>query len=605
VDPSETTASRLLTRHFVRRLLDNDLISPHADRRESLALAIALVASVPVFLTFFLTIGYLMSFVQLPGPTAISAVSDRFLYIAAAVATSALAALMIWDALSLESRDRAILGPLPIPARTITCAKLAATLTFAGVFALAQNAVPSVLYPGFLTFNLRAMSGQNLMRIVAAHAATTIAAAMFGFFAILTIRGLLRLTLGSNGFRLASGIVQSALVVASVSSLLLAPTVGRATVHDWIRGDRRAPWAARPALSFVGLNEAASCYAVAETPMVMPRRLVLTRAIRERDDAAKAAYRATRPYFAALAHRAWQMLAIASGLAIASFLWNSRRLGDDVAGARTPPRSVLMLRGAAEALTRGDPEAQAGYFFTLQTLARSGPHRIILAVSAAAGATLPLVALVRYGMTRNADAASAPVPLLAIQTMVLLWMIAGFRYAVTVPAELAANWTIRMAWHGDERRFLTGVKRAGLAALVVLPLLLLLPLHVQLLGPVPALVHALCGLLLGIVALDAMFLGYRRMPFACSYLPIESPKVIWPFAVGAFFLVSLGLAAVERRCWQTATSVALLCAALAALAMAVKRLDRRWRRERLPIDFDERPALPTQRLGLSERMGIQ
>jgi hypothetical protein len=83
VGPTETTAFRLLTPHFVRRLLDNDLISPHADRHESLALAIALVASVPIFLTFFLTIGYLMAFVQLPGPTAISAVSDRFLYIAA------------------------------------------------------------------------------------------------------------------------------------------------------------------------------------------------------------------------------------------------------------------------------------------------------------------------------------------------------------------------------------------------------------------------------------------------------------------------------------------------------------------------------------------
>ena len=99
-----------MLRLFLRRLIDNDVISPHADRHESLAVLCALVVSLAVFVTFFITTEYLAAFIQLPGPTALSALSDRFLFISASIAVSALAALMVWDALALEPRDAAILG---------------------------------------------------------------------------------------------------------------------------------------------------------------------------------------------------------------------------------------------------------------------------------------------------------------------------------------------------------------------------------------------------------------------------------------------------------------------------------------------------------------
>ena len=170
----EATDLRLLTGVFLRRLIDNDLISPHADRHESLALLCATVVSVAVFVTFFLSTNYLAAFIQLPGPTALSALSDRFLFISASMAISALAALIVWDALSLETRDAAILGPLPLSARTIIRAKLAAIVVFAAVLAVALNAVPSVLYPAFLTINMRGMSVGGLLRLIAAHATTVV-----------------------------------------------------------------------------------------------------------------------------------------------------------------------------------------------------------------------------------------------------------------------------------------------------------------------------------------------------------------------------------------------------------------------------------------------
>src|SRR4051812_31297994 len=200
-DAGEVTTLRLLTHLFLRRLVDNDLISPRADRHEALAVLYALVVSLAVFVTFFLSTNYLAAFVQLPGPAALSALSDRFLLIAASITISALSALMVWDALALEPRDAAVLGPLPIAARSITRAKLTAAIIFGAVLTVALNAVPSVLHPAFLTMNIRGTSGATILRLMAAHGTTVTIAGLFGFFAILATRGMLRLLLGEQMFR--------------------------------------------------------------------------------------------------------------------------------------------------------------------------------------------------------------------------------------------------------------------------------------------------------------------------------------------------------------------------------------------------------------------
>jgi hypothetical protein len=110
---------------------------------------------------------------------------------------------------------------------------------------------------------------------------------------------------------------------------------------------------------------------------------------------------------------------------------------------------------------------------------------------------------------------------------------------------------------------LAGVKRAAIVALVTVPLLVLLPLR---------------------------------------YLPIENPKLLWPAGLATVLLVTYGFADVERLALQTATRTAGLGAALGAIVLLVKIMDRANRRERLPVNFDERPALATQRLGLFERV---
>ena len=596
------SAFRLVTALFLRRFVDNDLLSPHADRHESLAVLYACVVSLAVFVTFLLSTTYLSTFIQLPGTAALSALGDRFLYIGGSVSITALAALMAWDALALEPRDAAILGPLPIPARTITRAKLAAAIIFGATLTVGLNAVPSVLYPLFLTLNIRGTQGSTVVRLIGAHAATVAMAGCFGFFGVLALRGTLRLLLGERRFHRVSSGMQSALVVGMVTGLLLVPTVRAHDVQAWTMRTTPPAWAARPVLWYLAFNETVAGHLVCEIPVVLPPRFSSASYPKQEDRLARASYRLLLPRFAELAPLAWLAMLGVTSVAFVTFLWTNRRYPGPSVSVLAQSRLGAWVRRLVERRTSEDPEAEAGFFFALQTLARSGPHRTIVAIAVAVGLTHMLIVLAQ----RQAPAVGQATPLGAfgIAILMLASLLAGFSRAVAVPAEPVANWMIRSAWRGDERGFLVGVKRAALAALVVVPLVVPLPLHVLLLGVVTALLHTLFALCFAILALEALFLSYRRFPFACSYVPVENPKIVWPAALVGLQLVTYGYASLERWALQTPARIAALGAALVVMVLFVKAVDRVWRRERRPIVFDDRPRQATQRLDLFDGVAI-
>ena len=156
-----------------------------------------------------------------------------------------------------------------------------------------------------------------------------------------------------------------------------------------------------------------------------------------------------------------------------------------------------------------------------------------------------------------------------------------------------------MAWQGDERAYLAGVKRTGAVALAMLPLVFLFPLHVMLLGFVGAVTHSVHGFLFAVATLDVLFIGYQKVPFACSYVPVENPKLVWPTAAASFLLATYGFAYAERSALQTPARAAAFCASLVALAAAARLVDRVQRRERLPVNFDEGPSPATLRRACS------
>ena len=177
---------RSLTRLFLQRFVENDLISPDADRAQVLAQACAAIITGALFVSMLLSLPYLDSPYPLPGRTAANMIRVQFLYAAWSMTVMALVAVSVWDALAFDSRDTEILGPLPIPRSVILRAKVSALIMFAAVFAAALNVVPAMIHPISALSRLRPGLLQ-VATLTAAHVISTTAAAMFGFLTVLAL----------------------------------------------------------------------------------------------------------------------------------------------------------------------------------------------------------------------------------------------------------------------------------------------------------------------------------------------------------------------------------------------------------------------------------
>ena len=160
---------RLLTAHFLRRLIDDDLISPNADRHESLSMICAMLVSLGLFVSVIISTRYLFNPYLTPGMASVSALFDHFLFTSAAMTATALVTLLAWDGLAVDARDASVLGAMPIRTRTIVAAKFSALVRFAAMFAAALNLAPSVIAPALMVSKLP-LSFVQLMALILAHA---------------------------------------------------------------------------------------------------------------------------------------------------------------------------------------------------------------------------------------------------------------------------------------------------------------------------------------------------------------------------------------------------------------------------------------------------
>src|SRR4051794_6624919 len=371
---------RLLVRHFLRRLLENDLISPEADRHDVLSVACAALISGSIAVTILIAERYQFSPLQQPGWTTVAALDDRFLFIGISMVVMALVAIAQWDAVSLDARDGAILGALPVPHGMLLRAKLAAIALFTVAFALALNAAPSVIYPVLLTSRLP-ISLLGVLALIPTHLGVTAASGAFGFLCVVAIREGLRLVAGERLFARLSTVAQGLLLVGLATTLLLLPHASKDVLQRWPPGMDRVI----PPMWFLGLQERLAGDLIDRLPRVYPPADapnydgIVQYELRQTDK-----YRSHRAGLDALGIAAVSSLGVAIFAAFGLSLWNGRRLPSAV-HARSRPAGLAAkgLQGVGALLFRRHGAARAGYFFTLQTLGRSVPHRTSLVVAAA------------------------------------------------------------------------------------------------------------------------------------------------------------------------------------------------------------------------------
>jgi hypothetical protein len=507
---------------------------------------------------------YITTPLPMPALNAVRYVDDALLYVTLSMLLLAIVAVVAWDGLALDARDEAILGPLPIPRGMVVRAKLSAMAVLALAVLVALNGPPTVLHPSSAVAMLPAGFAQ-VFRLMLAHAVATCAAGAFGFCAVLAFREVLRAALGP-WWPAVSARLQALLILVLATALLLLPgwlgrVPDRLASNDW-------RVAASPPMWFVGLHQVLAGTIIVDLPgPPLPRRLQAA------EDRAARQFRrahASAPRLAALA----PLGAIgALALALGAFLWNTRR---PAPRARTPrrgarARATPFARLATASIARS-PAVRAGFFFTLALLARSVPHRAALAVAAAVGLAMATIGVGRA--MRLAPAPGAAAALLGTQTLLIACILAGVEQAMRLPAHLPASWSVRLAWPGDARGYIAGVKRAVVVGLGMPVLGLLLIVNVTLLPPAHAIVHYAIGLLLLLIALEARFLAEHPLPFLTAYVTGSRIKLapLWFMAAMVAAAITAGLeAAALRSVTGTLVLVTSLGAAWQGLAWAGRR----------------------------------
>jgi hypothetical protein len=585
---------RLLVRHFLQRFLEHDLVSSSADRRDVVAVVGGALIALTLFSSVLIAWVYQLDPFRPPGLTSVGSLDDRFLFVSSSMLVMALLAVSQWDALSLDARDTAVLGILPLPKAAIIRAKFLAVALLAVGTLVACNLAPTLFRFASVPAALR-IGGQAALILTIAHALVTFAAGVFGFLAVYGLREGLVAVLGQHRFHSISSMLQAILLIVLTSSLLLLPGSSINVASRWFDGRQHAKQAL-PQLWFVGLHETLAGRVIDDLPRTPPKRFLVAR---ERD--ATNLYRSLWPLYRRLGRIALEALAGVILITIASCAWNSRRLPTPGIRRRRQARAVsLAARWVVEHVVARSPVREAGFWFTLQTLPRRLNHRVALASSLAVGFSLIVVTTGDRMTMSHGDVATIPVTILAAQALLITSVLTGFRHAVQVPSELRASRTFGLVWTGDARSYVSGVKRAGFIGLA-LPVLIILSLwHGAWLPLRVAVLHFGVGAAYSIFLLEVLFLRYRRVPFVSAYQPgveLKSHGVVY---IVVMLVLSFVLAGTERVAFQAMVRYVALIGAIGGLTVAVAAFDRA-RLEAPPIlDLDEQPALPIQRLGLLE-----
>jgi hypothetical protein len=620
-----STQLRLLVRLFCRRFLDNDLISPGGERQASAAMTLALLVVPGIFHLSWVFFAYSNPFLT-PSERLLRSLDHKTQFITCSMLAVALGAVIEWDALSIDARDMAILGPLPIRSRTLWQAKALALVVFAGTLALAVNVVPTILFPT-IWLMLVPIGVVRALSVVAVHGFASVAAALFGFSVVLGLRSLLVLICGPRLFRVVTPFVQFALVLALASAFFLLP---RYSCDAFVRLREKGPTlAALPPMWFVGAYDRLTSRRLYDDPdltrdnvwrfwererivrtyrlLMIPGRLPEawvhpTPLFREELEARKE-YFALQPLLDGYARIGFVALPASVATAAALYALACLAYGRRMAEGFTPRRRLPRCTRAVEQIVgrmAGGQVARGVFFFTLKGLARSGSHRFYVATSLAAGCSLILGGALTAA-ARWSDLYTPSPVLLSLQLVAAFAAVAGLRAAVSLPAHLPANWLFRLTCGTRAREVVAGTGRAIACAVLVVLLVCFLPAQTALWGWRPALLHFIAGVVLSLLLIDILLVGYRKVPLTSPVTAGSSQLAVrLPLYLAAFALFTSGVAWVEyvssARSWTYVLFIVIVTFAVAFAALA----RRRSLSARPDVVFDEGPDAAVQTLRLSE-----
>ena len=532
----------LLARTFFGRFFENDLLPPGLPQVQLVIWGIAVLAAPGYMLAFRSGIKYSAIHKLAPARLLDSMLFDQLLFVAFGMMALGLVALVIWEGVFPDRRDVRILGVLPLSTRTHIAARLAALGAVALLFCLGMNLPPAIVYGTALWLHGGAAEP---FRAMAAHLLVTGMAGFFVFFLLIAVQGLL---LNLFGRRLAQGLavgLQTCFVVALLQMFLFVPRFASLVRDALAAEDATALSLAFPLTWFVGLYQVA-----AGTPRPVPAAYPLAAAM-----ATGAVLLAATALFAGSYRRLVRMAIETPATSARLHAGLMRRLATAFGGAVIP-----------------NPVQRAITAFTLRTIVRSRTHRMLLAMYVGVAVALIVSAMLPIVVSRGTGAFAAPhVAWLSAPLIFYFFALCGMRVVAAIPAEIRANWLFRLHARDDLMRPIVGGFRTALLSAVVAPVALAAWLAASILwGVREGTVHAIFTAALGVLLVDVLLIGFRKVPFACGYFPGRSRfRTMWPFYATAFSIYAYSLATLEA---QSMRNPLLLAGALGIFALLIAGL---------------------------------
>ncbi|MDH4196387.1 MAG: hypothetical protein OEW05_03165 [Candidatus Aminicenantes bacterium] len=548
-----------LTKHFFGRFFQNDIVAFEDQVKERLiavlsilTIAVGWASEMALFKYHFL-------------PDANISWQEKHYIFTLVMLLFGTIVVLEWDVLFPDRQDFANLLPLPIRRSTVFAAKFASFFVFAGLFAVALNIFSSLLFSLYLAPWHSGSIGFAAWH-VAAHFISAAAACLFMVLVCVTLHFLTLAAVPPRLARWVSSLVRFALLAAFI--FLLVAYI----VEPWImarffkavpelKESGAASFYALPSMWFVGLYEC-----LVGNP---------------------------DPAFARLAGRA--LLSLGALIVIflaASGLSYARQLGRALEVRKARPARGSVGR-AWDAVVRSvflrDPAERASYAFFNRILASSQPHRLRLMSFLAVAAGLALI----FGLTQAktfADLTPRNANLLVLPLVLAAAFLVGLRTLADRPAAPEANWAFRVAEPSENAGLLRGFMKAIVARWLV-PYAALVFLVFTLIWPAKeASLHALFILTFSTLFLEALFLGYRKIPFACQTVPGQSRIQMRGVLYAVAFVLGLtAIARFEKSLFERPVRFLFFFAA-AAVALVLLGLYRRSRfYPGLEIIYEEEP----------------
>ena len=475
-------ASFELLRHFLLRFFDSDLVTSPGQT------ALALIGSSSMFLTWFpFFVGPLqdkyahLRALATPEPYRLALRADQLWLIVMTMAAVGLLTAIEWQSLFPTLSDYRAIGWMPVRARQIFGAKLAALLIVATGAVMVLTLLPGVGFP--------ALSGAP----VAATAAALVGSCYFTLFALVAVQGVVLNVVPPRKFARITGSLQAILAAGMLILLVLSFSIGP-PVARWATRPAVAKWL--PPVWFLGICD---------------------------------------PSMPALASRAKVGLAAAVMLVLAAYTVSYRRhRALMMEGVSATKREHRWWGAIFDYLVR-DPREQAVVVFLAKGIAGNGPHRMILMGYGGFGAAILLSGMI--GMMGLVDRTHVVAARFVYGHVILLtFLLIGLRHLFSIPVELRANWAFRITEGEGREQWRRAMDRFVIFFGAVTMVLLPLPLEARLLGWRAVSESALFGVF-GLACYEPVFASWEKLPFTCSYLPGKSP--MWMVALRLLGLLTV------------------------------------------------------------------